>query len=252
MEVGCAAPHSVAKADNSVIWLTRDDRGQGYVVRANGYTPQKISTPAIEYQISQYSDISDAFAYAYQQDGHLFYVLQFPTGDATWVYDFSTGFWHERANYSGGVYSRHNSNSYSYYRGRHIVGDVATGNLYELDMDTYTNAGEVIRRLRRTQHLYDERKRVFWHELEVELESGVGLEQGQGVDPQAMLRWSNDGGYTWSNEHWASMGKQGEYGKRVIWRRLGSSRDRVFELVITDPVKCVIVDAYAKFSIGNS
>jgi hypothetical protein len=66
------------------------------------------------------------------------------------------------------------------------------------------------------------------------------------IDPQAMLRWSDDGGHTWSNEHWASMGKIGEYGKRVIWRRLGMTtklRDRVYEISGTDPVKIAIMGA---------
>jgi hypothetical protein len=63
-----------------------------------------------------------------------------------------------------------------------------------------------------------------------------------------MLRWSNDGGSTWSNEHWVSVGQQGKYKNRAIWRRLGQARDRVFEVVVTDPVKMVIVSANLKAS----
>jgi len=64
--------------------------------------------------------------------------------------------------------------------------------------------------------------------------------------PQAMLRWSNDGGSTWSNEHWTGVGQLGKYKNRAIWRRLGTARDRIFEVVVTDPVKMVIISANLK------
>jgi hypothetical protein len=70
--------------------------------------------------------------------------------------------------------------------------------------------------------------------------------------PQAMLRWSNDGGSTWSNEHWVTIGQQGKYKNRAIWRRLGMARDRVFEVVVSDPVKAVIVSANLKASQGDN
>lgn len=64
--------------------------------------------------------------------------------------------------------------------------------------------------------------------------------------PQAMLRWSNDGGSTWSKEYWVPIGGLGKYTNRAIWRRLGTARDRVFEVSITDPVNAVIVSANLK------
>ena len=70
--------------------------------------------------------------------------------------------------------------------------------------------------------------------------------------PQAMLRWSNDGGSTWSREYWVTIGQLGKYKNRAIWRRLGMARDRVYEVVITDPVKAVIVSANLKASAGDN
>lgn len=66
------------------------------------------------------------------------------------------------------------------------------------------------------------------------------------TNPQAMLRWSNDGGSTWSKEYWVPIGGLGKYKNRAIWRRLGMARDRVFEVSITDPVNAVIVSANLK------
>jgi len=72
------------------------------------------------------------------------------------------------------------------------------------------------------------------------------------TNPQAMLRWSNDGGSTWSKEYWTAIGQQGKYKNRIIWRRLGWSRDRIFEVVVTDPIKAVIVSANLKASEGDN
>ena len=96
-EIGCIAPYSVAKMDNSVFWLGADARGQGIVYRAQGYQGVRVSTHAVEYAIQQYANLSDATGYTYQQDGHTFYVLNFTDADTTWVYDAATGAWHERA-----------------------------------------------------------------------------------------------------------------------------------------------------------
>lgn len=250
IETGCAAPHSVAKADNSVFWLTRDKRGHGHVVRAQGYQPAIVSTRAVEYAISQYTDITDALAYTYQQDGHTFYVLSFPSANATWCLDLTTGVWHERM-YWDGAENRHRGNCYAFAFGRHLVGDHTNGKIYELSLDAYTDDGATLRALRRTRHQHAEGRRLFWASLQIDIEAGVGLASGQGSDPQMMLRWSDDGGHTWSNEHWHSMGKIGEYARRAIWRRLGASRNRVYEVVIADPVKRVIIDAWADVEAGQ-
>lgn len=244
IEQGCAAAFSPAKMDNAVYWLSRDRNGHGHVMRAQGYQPQIVSTRSVEHAIQGYSTIADARGYTYQQDGHSFYVLTFPAADATWVYDASTQLWHERA-YWDGVEHRHRGECYAFAFGKNLVLDHSNGRIYELDLDAYTDDGTTIRALRRTQHQHAQGARLFWSLLQVDAETGVGLVSGQGSDPQIMLRWSDDGGRTWSSEHWRSLGKIGEYRTRAIWRRLGQSRDRVYELVITDPVKRVLVDAWA-------
>ena len=71
-------------------------------------------------------------------------------------------------------------------------------------------------------------------------------------NPQAMLRWSNDGGSTWSKEYWVSIGSVGRYKNRAIWRRLGTARDRIYEVAVTDPVWAVIVSANLKSSAGDN
>lgn len=253
-ETGCASPYSVAKMDNSVFWLSKDARGQGIVYRAKGYVGERISTHAIEWQIQQYGDLSNARAYTYQQDGHAFYVLTFPEQNATWVYDAATGAWHERAGFENGEFTRHRGDCQAFFNGNTVIGDYENGNLYKFDLNVYADNGEPQKWLRSWRALptgANNLKETAHHSLQLDCEAGVGVSSGQGSDPQVMLRFSDDGGHTWSNERWVGIGATGEYGKRAIWRRLGLTkklRDRVYEVSGTDPVKVIILGAELKVS----
>ena len=257
-EIGCVAAYSVAKLDNGLFWLGTDARGQGIVYRANGYTGVRVSTHAIEYAIAQYGNISDALAYTYQQEGHAFYVLTFPSANATWVYDVSTQAWHERAGFDNGAFMRHRSNCQCNFEGNILVGDFENGNVYKFNLDIYADNGGIQKWLRSWRALptgANNLKRTAQHSLQLDAETGVGLNLGQGSTPEAMLRWSDDGGHTWSNEHWAQMGAIGQYGYRTIWRRLGMTlklRDRVYEVSGTDPVKISVMGAELLVSPTNS
>jgi hypothetical protein len=257
-EIGCISAYTVAKLDNGLFWLGADARGQGIVYRANGYTGQRISTHAVEWHIQQYGNLTDALAYTYQQDGHSFYVLIFPSANTTWVYDVATQAWHERAGWSNGSFTRHRSNCQMAFNNQIIVGDYENGNIYAFDMDTYADNGQIQKWLRTWRALppgQNNLKRTTQHAMQIDIESGVGLNLGQGSDPEVMLRWSDDGGHTWSNEHWSKVGKIGEFYRRVWFRRLGMTlklRDRVYELSMTDPVKTAIMGAELIISPTNA
>lgn len=352
MEQGCIAQFSPARADNSVFWLGGDERGSGMVWRANGYIPTRISTHAIEYALSTYATISDAIGYAYQEKGHTFYVLYFPTANATWVYDCATQLWHERARWNGNQYEAWHAQCHAYCFGKHLVGDWATGNVYISSISFLNDNGQNIRRMRRAPHISSEQQWIYHREMQIDLEMGLGpipplkmpssnpgafamadvngkvwalavLDNGQlqrtadpllvaaplylndtvtpntswqlgmnaagqitqtavpysavypsvlnlatvpsqlngslsiiaGIltlaepypsarDPQIMLRWSDDGGKTWSDEHWQSAGQAGTFKTRAHWYRLGRSRDRVYEMVLDDPIDWRVIDAY--------
>ena len=257
-EIGCAATYSIAKMDNGLFWLGKDARGQGIVYRANGYTGTRISTHAVEWHIQQYGDLSDAIGYTYQQDGHSFYVLIFPSANTTWVYDVATQAWHERAGWVNGSFTRHRSNCQMFFNNEVIVGDFENGNIYAFDLDDFSDNGSIQKWLRTWRALptgQNNLRRTAQHSLQIDMESGVGLNTGQGDDPKVMLRWSDDGGHTWSNEHEAAVGKIGQYYKRVFFRRLGMTlklRDRVYELSMTDPVRTAIMGAELLLSPTNA
>ena len=256
-EIGCAATYSLAKLDNGVFWLGADARGRGIVYRANGYTGQRISTHAVEWHIQSYGTIDDAIAYTYQQDGHAFYVLTFPTAQKTWVYDVAANAWHERASGNENQY-RHRSNCQMAFNNEIVVGDYLNGNIYAFDLTVFSDNGDLQKWQRSWRALpqgQNNLRRTAQHSLQIDLESGTGLNLGQGSDPQVMLRWSDDGGHTWSNEHWSPMGKIGEYYRRVFFRRLGMTlkiRDRVYELSGTDPVKIALLGAELQASGTNA
>jgi hypothetical protein len=253
IEHGCAARFSVAKMNNTVFWLGKDDKGQGIVYMAQGYQPRRISTHAVEFAIQGYGDISDAIGYTYQQNGHFFYVLNFTGANTTWVYDSATNLWHERGYNNDGALTRHRANYHTFVYNTHVVGDYENGKLYKLDPTVYTDDGEEIVRMRIAPHLTSGLTRVFYPSFQLDIESGVGIDgSGQGTDPQAMLVWSDDGGHTWSNEKWTTLGAIGQTKLRAVWRRLGSSRDRIFKIVISDPVKVTMIGAELEVEKGAS
>jgi hypothetical protein len=257
---GIAAKFSMARLGNSFAYVSRNERGQGQIVAMNGYVPTRISTHAVEQTLlNQYID--DAIAWTYQLEGHECYVVTFPTLDLTWVYDVSTQMWHKWLWVDNqNVFHRHRGNCSAVFNGLVMVGDYQNGQIYELDPLNYTDNGDEIRRIRRTPHIVTDLQREYLEELQIQFQPGIGLtgittplnNEVVGADPQAMLRWSNDGGSTWSNEHWTTIGQIGKYKNRAIWRRLGWARDRVFEVVVTDPINAVIISANLKASEGEN
>ena len=252
---GIAAAYSCARVGNSFAYVSKNNRGEATIVQMNGYIPQRISTHAVETTLVG-QDVSDAIAWTYQLEGHETYVVTFPSiGDngLTWAYDQTTGLWHKWL-YSNnqGEYERHRGNCCAFFNQQVLVGDYENGKLYRLSLSQYTDDGQFIRRLRRCPHITTDLQRQYFAELQIQFQPGVGLPVGQGQDPQAMLRWSDDGGFTWSNENWVTIGKQGQYFTRAMWRRLGFARDRIFEVVVTDPIKAVIVSANLKAEAGDN
>lgn len=238
---GLAAPFAVAQEGasfNDIYWLGEDR----IVYKAQGYNPQKVSTYGIENDIAALTVVNDAFMFVYTQLGHKFLVLTFPTEMVTFVYDMTADLWHERQSFGFG---RWIPNAYAFFNGLQIVGHYSAGKLYTLDTNTYTDDGATIQRWIYTQPTYNDDDRIVYDKVQLDIDGGVGLTTGQGSDPQVMMQYSDDGGETWCNEKWRGIGKIGEYFKRVIWRKMGGSRQRIFRFLISDPIPCKINGLYA-------
>lgn len=246
IEQGCTAPYSVVDIDNTVFWLGGDKSGSGIIWRLNGYTPLRVSTEGVERAIQGYSDLSDAVAYTCQQNGHSYYVISFPTGNATWVYDVKESKWHERSYTlpSTGMYQRHRSSFHAYFNGKHVVGDWENGNLYALDYDYYSDNGDPLVALRSSPYIADpDYKEIRFDSFYLDFEAGVGLQSGQGSNSQMMIRWSKNGGKTWSRPRIMNMGEVGDYMHRAYVKRMGKARTMSFEVSVSDPVKIAMFGA---------
>jgi hypothetical protein len=241
IETGTVSALSVARFAGSVAWVGNDERGRGTVWWAQGFQPTRISTHAVEAALASYANLSSASAFTYQQNGHEFYQLTVSPSatdnGGTWVFDFSEKQWHERT-YLDPILGEqpHRAWCGTVAFGQAVVGDRQNGNLYVYDPAYYLDGTTPIRRVRQTKHVTQDEKRIRFDAFQLQSEPGVGLSLGQGQSPVANLSWSNDGGHTWSNEYPASMGSEGKYKHRIIWRRLGVSRDRVWRVETSEPV----------------
>lgn len=258
MEYGCIAAGSVSVLANTVFWLGQDKDGAMIVWMAQQYAPERVSTFAIEYMISQYTDnISSATSYAYQEEGHFFYVLNIPDAPFTLVYDVTTKSWHERAwlEPTTGVLERDRPECHMYAFGKHLVGDYENGKLYWQSLNFYDQDGAVTKRLRRAQYIADDLEYIFHQKLQVDIEAGVGLSPTtpeEDYDPQMIMRFSDDGANTWSNERMRSMGKQGQYKTRCIWWKNGAARSRIYEISTVNRCKVNIIAGHVQLEKGSA
>lgn len=241
---GTAAPHSVVKINNVLLWL--DDRR--FVVLSEGYGIKTVSTNAISAKFQSYDKVDDAFGFTFRDRGHDFYQLTFPSEGKTWVYDLNTNMWHERSyrDPATDTDTRHLANCHVSFKGVDIVGAFNSGKLYKMSGNYLDDAGDPIFKLKTTMHSTNELKQFSFNALELHAETGKGKVTGVGSDPQIELRYSNDGGYTWSNYIPRSIGKLGSYSERVRWNRLGSGREWIFEFTCADPIPLGLLELYGE------
>lgn len=234
IELGLGSTFGFAKNSNTVFFYASD----GTFRMLSGYDPQRISTHAVEQAIEGYAD-KTCYTLTWMESGHAMVAFCFAEG--TWVYDLSTQLWHERHSYG---LTRWRPIFVLRAFGSWLVGDYATNRLGVLDPNNFAEWGDVLR-----WSVTSPSVRIPRHmRLELKFETGVGLVSGQGSDPQAMLRFSDDGGRHWSNEHWRPLGAQGATEVIVAWNRLGmagedGNGDRVYEVSVTDPVRRTLVEA---------
>ena len=241
IEEGCVAQYSLVKHDLSVFWLSVNKDGQAMVFMGANYTATRISTPAIAAQFSKYGTISDAIGMIYQQQDHVFYVLTFPNANKTWVYDISEQQWHERYYTDGnGNENRWLPNCLAAAYGIIFAGDYYNGNLYQLDLNNYTDNAMPIVRRRGFSHLVNDGKLLSYPGFRLDMEVG---DWAPGLTLNVFLRWSDDRGRTFGNPV-AQVGQAGSYLFQPKWNRLGIARDRVYEVFWSDAVQTAVQGAW--------
>lgn len=243
--VGTVSPFTVIAIDTSVYWVGNNTQGSGIVYAAQGFSPKRISTEAIEIKLQAAPSPELLMSWTYQQDGHAFLVITGGGLETSLCYDLTTGLWHERAYLNvNGNYETHLGLNCMFAFNKQLVGDRLNGNIYQLDINTYSDNGSAIQRKRVYTHLIDELQPVRYDTLQIGFESGTGLQTGQGSAPKCSLRVSRDGARTWSDYYTKDIGAVGKYGQQVKFRRLGIQQECTFEVSISEPVKVAITGSY--------
>ena len=239
---GIAGTYASVVSDSVCYWCSNDGR----IYRANGYAPQRISHHGIENSLRQYSTLEDCEACQWTENGHRFIAFTFPNASATWVFDSTSGMWHQR---SSGVKGRRSNNGLCVqaWDGETLTAERTGFRIGRLDLDTFTEYGDVMLARRTTQVIHAQQNSLFLGRLELVFEVGMAE---QSEDPQARMAWSQDGGVTYGNPIWRSLGKVGEYNQRAVWFRLGKSINRTFDLQITDPVPRNLIDCVIESETG--
>lgn len=236
VEHGCVAPFSLANFDRSSFWLSQDRQGRAVVVMTEGYNAVEISTHAIVTIFQSFATISDAIGFTFQQEGHVFYAITFPSANATYAVDIQTKQWFQWAyTDSNGNLNRHRANCCCFAYGKNLIGDWQNGNLYSLDPNAYTDNGQPISRIRSFPHLINDGKRVTYDSFIADIQVGTEPRTTTDNPPMISLRWSDDRGATYGNAVEQPMGSGGQYLTSIIWNKLGIARDRVFELAWSAP-----------------
>lgn len=247
-EYGLNSPWSLCKYDNSLAGLFKNRMGEVNISRMAGFRLQKLSSAELDFTLNGYANTADAEGFGYMQGGHPMLQMGFPSAGKTWEFDGLSKAWGERQATDGTRYWAH---KFANFVGKKLVSDYRNGNIYVIDNTVFTDNGSIAPMEVWSKHIWNDDKYLTIPQIQVDIESGVGITSGQGSNPQMMLEVSKDGGQTFTAIAWASMGAIGQYTQRVIWRRLGRAREWVLKLRITDPVKRVLVGASAEIVGGT-
>lgn len=249
MKNGCLSGDTALVLDNSVWWVGQDDFGKGIVWRSNGFSPQRVSTSAVERFTKTATNLS---AYCYQEEGHSFYVLNADQG--SWAFDIKVQDWHERAwlNRATGEQERQRVETCAFCYGSHITTDYENGRVYLQTIDYPADHGQEIRATRAFKGPAISGRNIIIDELRLDLATGVGLDgsPGIGVDPYLMLRTAPEG-VAFGTEMTAPMGKIGQSETQVRFFELGVGRQWVFEVSVSDPVVIGLSEATVVYREGT-
>lgn len=264
LQQGCYSPSSVAVAEvpgGSIgFWVSQSPRGGAQVYCTDGLSSTKISTQVVDQQLQKYGDaMSYCTAFTYQEGGHIFYQVNPPTGNSSWVYDLTTSqlttvpTWHERTWTNGlGQSSRDLADNQCYFMGFQLFGDYSSGNVYFLDANNKTDNGAPIYKERISPHVADEFDRVFYDMFQLKCRAGVGNTTTPSVNPLVILYISDDGGLTYSRGQSMPIGQLGQYVQLLRWNRQGYGRNRVFKITCTDNIQWDIMGADITVSVSKS
>jgi hypothetical protein len=249
IQTGVAGPFAATVHKERIYFVGPD----ALFYQLNGIEPVNRSDPGVATAWKSYGDISDVVIWGVSWGIQEWIYITFPTANKTWVFDSYTGFFHERVSHDsdGNSMRRWRGNVYAKCYGKHLIGDAFSNQIGVLDVDAFSEYGNIIQSRAVSPAIHNKGDTVFMSSLEILMKTGVGLTSGQGVSPKMILDWSDDGGDNWSTVHMeGSLGAIGQTKARVRFTELGSFDSRNYRITITDPVRRVVVSAIPKATTG--
>ncbi len=258
---GTSAPYSLATASNNcMFWLAQNKNGGKVVVMLQNYQIQIISDKALNDKLQEYTYVDDAIGMIVEWTGKIFYFLTIPSADVTWVFDFDSASWRQRSSVrylspamsQDYVEGRYMASCHIYHNNQHYIGDYQSGKIYRLSSTNYMDGTNPMINEAISAPVHIKQNRLSILSLQPIFEPATALPTGQGSDPLVCLQYSPDGGYTWSKEMYATMGKIGEYAGRCKFNKVGYGRNIVFKIRNSDPVYKVLKGAILEFEDTGS
>lgn len=247
MNVGIAGRYCITNTDNYLYWLT-DER---QFVQAVGSSARVIGSPEVAHKVEGYSSVSDCIASACVFEGQNFLFWAFPTANATLCYSETNNYWIELQSDTQYPGDRWYGNAVIRCYEKNLAADYRNGNVYELDLNTYTDNGDTRLRIRTLPNITGKLigkpgKRVLVGGMTIDAQVGVGLATGQGVAPVIMCEFANDGGHTYAAEQHVSIGAMGDYTLPVTFDAFSSGYSIRTRIKCSDPVFFSLFDAVVR------
>lgn len=253
VNVGLIAKESLVKYKDGFLFLGKDYSGECAVFFFDGwYNCAQISPASISWQLNSLSQPPyDASGYIqYTKDGQIFYYLTVPELKTTFVYDVATKDWHERQSANpvpdsnGDIkYNEFRGKHYTNFSGKHLFADKYSGAIFIEDFTNFTENGTTIKRTRISKTFSESYQLITVASLELDCDVGMGNLSGQGVNPTLQVFASHNGGNTFVQPRQMFLGTEGKYKFRARLMNLGSSRNWVIKLELTDPINLMIQNA---------
>jgi hypothetical protein len=230
IDVGVVGKRAAVNAADTLYFVGVTGRGAAYVYELQGHQPVRISTQAVEESLGASTDLTECSMWTYQAEGSEFIGINAPGMPTTWVFDAATRKWHERCDLVSGVFAASRVDQVIYFEGQHYANAGAV--IYRLSRSIYTVGSDPLVRERTWPHLIRPNlEPVSYRGIELACTTGF-----DGASGRIALEISNDGGYLFGPALIRSLGAVGRRMQRVRWWFLGTSRDRVFRVRVSDPV----------------
>lgn len=257
---GNVSPNSPIAIGDRVFFLGGDSTGQTAAYVLDGFTPRRISTFAIENSWNNALLGETAISASYLEEGHTFWEIGFGSGALTWVYDLTTGAWHQRASWDGANFGPYGRPFHTFVTnsasapandwgagGKHLVGGDGTGNVYQQSLNFYDDAGADMAWQRALPYLYNGSNRMYYGRMTLDMETG---DVASGAEPVITRDYSDDRGQTFIHQQTAGIGTHAQFARRVYWPPSGSSYGRVYRFTGAGKSKVALVSCDLEITQG--